>query len=110
MLVFNSVMHCNICVEAQWLGGGMLDSRSREPGHESPTCIMAPLMAARCGSVMPRQKQNPCIVLDIWQKNVIYYFILFSLASANTVLLMWHHGKDFIVCMLQFPLLDAILQ
>ena len=24
-------------VEAQWLGGRMQDSRSREPGHESPT-------------------------------------------------------------------------
>ena len=25
-------------VEAQWLGGRMSDSQSREPGHESPTC------------------------------------------------------------------------
>ena len=25
-------------VEAQWLGGRMPDSRSRETGHESPTC------------------------------------------------------------------------
>ena len=57
------VYHYKVILQlsVQWLGGRMLDSRSREPGHESPKYNGA------IDGKQHRQKQNPYTVLDTLQ-------------------------------------------
>ena len=57
-------------VEAQCLECRSLD---RENPVTNPLHIMVPLVVTRYGSVMPRQKQNPCTVLYLILGNKLIY-------------------------------------
>ena len=51
----------------------------------NPLHIMAPLMATRCGGITPRQKQNPCTVLDTLHCDLFLSFTyLFIFIIVNT--------------------------
>ena len=64
--------------EAQWLGGRMLDSRSRQPGHESSI-----YNGAVDGDTLWRcyvtTNQNPCMYLILGNKcDLFFYYFYFS--------------------------------